>query len=622
MAIHMKRYFLSLWTLFLAAMPLRADDGMWLVTDPAAAGAQAVVSMDFIGTGSVISKDGLLITNHHVAYSDLAELNLLESGFCARTRAEELRIPGKKVEILQRMVDVTDEVEAVKDSLTAAGIRYGSRKLSAIMEKRYETPGLTVSFESMWAGSRDFIAYYKVYDDVRLVLAPPESVAAFGGDEDNWEWPQQKADFTLYRIYENGAPLDSPWHLKVAAGGVKEGDGTVVTGYPGRTHRYSSSFEMGHEIAVQWPLQTRLGARRMEILRKWMDADPEVRRLYADRFFSLSNAQEFYAGELACTKRDGVVARKQARERELAAWIAANPKRQAEWGTLLDDLRDAYASIAEAEAQKVLYRETLIRGTYIAPTLLRMHNAKEDPAAVYAAGAATVDPRVEKELLAFALKEYYSGIDPRYLGKGQRDIRDAFLGDWNACAEWMWDHPEAFADFLTEVKITAFPSTDVTDLRHCYTQAVYEMEISRGTHAYPDANSTLRLSSGKVCALTPRDAVRCSWFTTARGIFEKVDPSRYEFAVPEDFLAVLKDYDGPVDFITDNDITGGNSGSPVMNDRGELVGLAFDGNKESLSSDWCFVPEVTRCVCVDIRYILFILRNYYKSTDLLAEIGA
>ena len=173
---NMKRSLFLVYSLLLAALPLRADDGMWLVTDPAAAGTRAVVSMDFIGTGSVISADGLLITNHHVAYSDLAELKLLENGFCARSRAEELRIPGKKVQILQRMVDVTDEVEAVKDSLTAAGIRYGSRKLSAIMEKRYETPGLTVSFESMWAGSRDYIAYYKVYDDVRLVLAPPESV--------------------------------------------------------------------------------------------------------------------------------------------------------------------------------------------------------------------------------------------------------------------------------------------------------------------------------------------------------------------------------------------------------------------------------------------------------------
>ncbi len=618
----MKQFLFPILTFLLAVIPLRADEGMWLVTDPAAAGARAVVSMDFIGTGSVISRDGLLITNHHVAYSDLAELNLLESGFCARTRDEELRIPGKKVQILQRMLDVTDEVDAVKDSLKREGIRFGGRKLSAIMEKRYQTPGLTVSFESMWAGSRDYIAFYKVYDDVRLVLAPPVSVAAFGGDEDNWEWPQQKADFTLYRIYENGEPLQSPWHLKVALQGTKFGAATTVIGYPGRTHRYSSSFEMGHEITVQWPVSTRLGARRMEILRRWMDADPEVRRLYADRFFSLSNAQEYYAGELACTRRDGVVARKEARERELAAWIADGSSRQAQWGTLLADLREGYAAIARAEALKVLYRETLIRGTYIAPTLLRMQNAREDPDAVYAAGLAQVDPRVEKELLAYALSEYFTGMAPEYVGERQKALCERFGSDWDAMAAALWDDPKAFADFLTEVRITAFPQTDTAPLRQAYTHAVYEMELSRGIHAYPDANSTLRLSTGKVCPLVPRDAVYCSWYTTPRGIFQKADPERHDFAVPEDFLAILKDYNGPVNFITDNDITGGNSGSPVLNEHGELVGLAFDGNKESLSSDWCFVPEVTRCVCVEIRYILFILRHYYQSTDLLSEIGA
>ena len=618
----MRRFLFPVLTFLLAVMPLRADEGMWLVTDPAVAGAQAVVSMDFIGTGSVISRDGLLITNHHVAYSDLAELNLLESGFCARTRAEELRIPGKKVQILQRMVDVTDEVEAVKDSLTRAGIRYGSRKLSAIMEKRYETPGLTVSFESMWAGSRDYIAYYKVYDDVRLVLAPPVSVAAFGGDEDNWEWPQQKADFTLYRIYENGAPLDSPWHLKVAAAGVQEGDATQVIGYPGRTRRYSSSFELEHEMKVRWPLAVRLRGRQMEIIRQGMDADTAVRRKYSDRFFNLSNFQEYQAGELDACRRYGVMAGKQALERELAEWIAADPARTARWGTMLSELERIYRETERMEMLKAVFQETLIRGTMIAPTLMRMHNAGEKAMEVYAKGAAETDPAVEKQLTAYALAEYFRGMDPAYLGAQQKALHQRFGSDWDAFAAYLWEHPLEFSDFLTEVKITAFRTEDVTPVRQEYTRALYQMRLDKGLPQYPDANSTLRISRGKVCPLAPRDAVRCSWFSTARGIFQKADPARHDFAVPADFLSVLRDYDGPVNFITDDDITGGNSGSPVLNGRGELVGLAFDGNKESLSSDVWFVPSVTRCVCVDIRYILFILRRYYQSTDILAEIGA
>ena len=618
----MRKAILTVLFILLAMLPLRADEGMWLVTDPAAAGARAVVSMDFIGTGSIISQDGLLITNHHVAYSDLAALNLLESGFCARTRAEELRIPGKKVQILQRMVDVTDEVEAVKDSLTRAGIRYGSRKLSAIMEKRYETPGLTVSFESMWAGSRDYVAFYKVYDDVRLVLAPPVSVAAFGGDEDNWEWPQQKADFTLYRIYENGAPLDSPWHLKVTAAGVQEGDATQVIGYPGRTRRYSSSFELEHEMKVRWPLAVRLRGRQMEIIRQGMDADTVVRRKYADRFFNLSNFQEYQDGELDACRRYGVMAGKQALERKLAEWIAADPARTARWGSLLSELERIYRETERMERLKAVFQETLIRGTMIAPTLMRMHNAGDHAMAVYEKGAAETDPAVEQQLLAYALSEYFGEMDPAFLGEQQKALQQRFGRDWDAFAAYLWEHPMAFSDFLTEVKITAFRTEDVTPMRQEYTRALYQMRLSQGLPQYPDANSTLRVSRGKVCPLAPRDAVRCSWFSTARGIFQKADPARHDFAVPADFLAVLGDYDGPVNFITDDDITGGNSGSPVLNARGELVGLAFDGNKESLSSDVWFVPSVTRCVCVDIRYILFILCSYYQSTDLLSEIAA
>ena len=609
----MKRFLLLACTYLLAALQLRADEGMWLVTDPAAAGAQAVVSMDFIGTGSIISPEGLLITNHHVAYSDLAGLNLLESGFCARTREEELRIPGKKVQILQRMLDVTEEVDALKDSLTRAGIRFGSRKLSAIMEKRYGTPGLTVSFESMWAGERDYLAFYKVYDDVRLVLAPPVSVAAFGGDEDNWEWPQHKADFTLYRIYENGAPLRSPWHLKVASAGVAEGDATEVIGYPGRTRRYSSSFELEHEMKVRWPLAVRLRGRQMEIIRQGMDADTAVRRKYSDRFFNLSNFQEYQAGELDACRRYGVVAAKRKLEQELAAWIAADPARTARWGNTLPELERIYRESERLEGLKALFQETLIRGTMIAPTLMRMQSAGPAAMEVYAKGAAATDPATEQRLLAYAMSEYFKGMDPAFLGERQEALRRRFGSDWEAFAAWLWERPQEFSDFVTEVRITAFRTEDVVPVRQEYVRALYQMRQDKGQAQYPDANSTLRISRGKVCPLVPRDAVRCNWFSTARGIFEKADPARHDFAAPEDFLRVLKAYDGPVNFITDDDITGGNSGSPVLNARGEMVGLAFDGNKESLSSDVWFVPSVTRCVCVDIRYILFILTHCYHS---------
>jgi len=639
-----RRFFLLLIALLPAALPLRADEGMWLVQAITAVLQQrmeekgleldtkliydaehsegtlcgAVVSMDFIGTGSVVSPDGLVITNHHVAYSDLAALGLLETGFWARSRDEELRIPKKKVQILRQIIDVTEETRAVADSLAAKGIGHGMRKLSFEMEKRYARPGYEAALQSMWAGEKYYLARYEVYDDVRLVAAPPVSVAAFGGDEDNWEWPQHKGDFALYRIYRDGEPLRSPWHLHVSTEGVREGDFTMVLGYPGRTYRYGSSFEMRRLIGTEWPLTTEVRGQQMEILRRWMDADPVIREKYADRFFSLSNVQEMQVGELQCARRFHVAEAREALEAQLDRWIAADPQRKSRWGSLLQDLRDGYAASAEMDAQRLAFRETMIRGSFFAPTVLRMANAPADRKdAIYAAGLSESDARVETELLAASLKAYFRLM--KSPGPKQQALYERFGEDWTAFARYLWDHPEAYAGMLLDVQMASFRGPDLTEPRRGYVQALYAMREDQGIAQYPDANSSLRLSYGKVCSLHPWDAVECSWYTGVRGLFEKNDPSRHDFALPEDFLAALPEYSDPVNFIADLDITGGNSGSPVLDRHGAVVGLAFDGNKESLSSDYYLVADYTRCVCVDIRYVLFILGRYAGLTDIVAE---
>ena len=661
----MKRYLILLSLLFAAGLPGRADEGMWLVQainralqermqerglemDPkliydadVSEGTLcgAIVSMDFIGTGSIISPEGLLITNHHVAHGDLVDLDLVETGFWARTREEEIRIPDKKVQILRRIIDVTDEVPAVQDSLARAGVRFGLRKLTAVMEQRHAVPGMEVAFQAMWSGEKYYIAFYQVYDDVRLVAAPPVSIASFGGDEDNWEWPQQKADFTLYRIYQDGKPLDSPWHLKVATEGLQEGDYAMVLGYPGRTQRYSCSYEVRHLMTVEWPLVVRLRGLQREIIRKWMDADPEIRHRYTEKFFSLTNTLELHEGQLLCCKRYGVVAKKLAQERELADWIAADAERKARWGSLLDDLREGYAAAEDWERQRVRFRETIIRGSTIAPVIMRMANDRAGrKESIYARGMQTADARVEQELLAHSLKEYYTGM--YFIGPGQQGLREMFNDDWDALAAYLWDHPDMYGRYLLEVRMgmlnglenlptdeetgyrpgPAVNNNEMTELRRQYVKAMYEMCEDKGRPQYPDANSSLRLTYGRVCGLVPCDGIRASWFTTVKGIFQKADPDRHDFAVPEDYLTLLKEYKDPVNFITDLDITGGNSGSPVLNARGEVVGLAFDGNKESLASDYYFTEESVRCVCVDIRYVLFILSRYAKLDQLVAEL--
>ena len=614
----LKKVLLSL-SLVLCSLPgARADEGMWLIqsldraleknmkarglklgvreiyNEEAGGLSDAVVSLGFYCTGSMISEDGLLITNHHCAYSQVAALstpdhNYLEDGFWAQNRSQEIPLKGETFYFLRKVLDVTDEVEALRTSLLAEGKPAGSRRLSSLMEKKYrDLYGMEAALQSMWAGSKYYLCLYNTYTDVRLVGAPPVSVAAFGGDEDNWEWPQHKADFALYRSYtDDGEPLHPTRHLKISRKGYKEGDYAMVIGYPGSTQRYASAAQITQDIFVE---------RR----REWEE------------------------GLRACSPDNA---------------------------RLLDQLEAEYTSIAEVEKQKMYYRESLIRSFLMARTLMRMGSVKEveTQQRFLLEGLRGADARLEKEMLAFSVREFLTHMQPKYLKPIHLELKERFGEDFQAMAGWLWEQsclrdmgikPDAevaaqytgpitqdpLYRYIRELSIVELNEDEVlqvplSTLRHQYVQASYLYRQSLGTPQYPDANSTMRLTYGRVLPLEPWDGVRAHWQSTARGLREKYDPARHDFAYPEAFARVLPPPDFPVNFLTDLDITGGNSGSPVLNARGELIGLAFDGNKESLASNYESVPGYNMCVCVDIRYVLWVIRHLGQQTYVLQELG-
>ena len=656
----MKKWLLTI-ALGLCILPgARADEGMWLIqcldraleknmrarglklgvreiyNEEAGGLSDAVVSLGFYCSGSMVSDQGLLITNHHCAYSDVSELstpehNYLEDGFWALSQADEIPLKGKEFFFLRKVLDVTDEVYALQERLRAEGLPFGSRRLSAIMEKKYSDEyGMEAGLQSMWAGEKYYLCLYEKYTDVRLVAAPPVTVAAFGGDEDNWEWPQHKADFALYRIYDsNGQPLHPRRHLAISTKGYGEGSFAMVIGYPGRTSRYAPAAEMEQTINVERPVTNRLRAHQMEIIRKWMDADPAVRMKYADPFFSLSNIAELQEGEVACVHRFGTIQKRRLEEERM-------PEQE-----LLSQLDKEYSGNSALELQKVYYRETLIRGLMISRTLLRMGSAKGDiprQRQLLEQGLAETDPRVEKELLTFSVQEFLSNMDPSLLKPIHRQLLQDFGTDYDAAAEWLWEHSCVSGTFdgnleedplyryirelsIADINRLQVHEADPAQLRRDYVRARYRMLARDGVPQYPDANSTMRLSYGRVSGIEPRDGLYCHWQSTAAGLREKYNPALYDFHYPDSFREVLPPVDFPVNFLTDLDITGGNSGSPVLNGKGELIGLAFDGNKESLASDYEAVEGYNKCVCVDIRYVLWVIRYLGRQQYVLAELG-
>ncbi len=708
----------SLLLLLLVITPSRADEGMWLINlldknlsakmkksglkiDPkviydenTASLSDAVVSLDFGCTGSIISNEGLLITNHHCAYGDIHALstpdkNYLEDGFWAMNRDQEKYIPGKSVFFLRKVVDATDEVKATSDSLKKAGQPSGMRKISSVIEGAHnKKSGMETMLVPMWRGSKYYIFYYEVYTDIRLVGAPPVSIAAYGGDTDNWEWPQHKGDFALYRVYAGkdgkpakysaeNIPLTPKKVLTISAGGVKEGDYTMVMGYPGRTNRYSSSYAVYEKEKITNPVSVKLRKGKLQIMRSFMDQEPSVRLKYADQFFNISNVQELMEGEVINFRRFGVVEIKRAEERELQRWIESDPSRAEKWGTLLKKMEESYAKTEKIAKARKYFQETMVSGQgfiYMGNRTNSLKNAKErdkiDTLRVGSpdhinliknieSGYESCDLRVEKELMNYQLREFLGNVPEEYWGEYITRLYKEFYGDSKLMTNYVFENsiilnPEKFKATVSKdqpidlyindpvsqlsrsARIMEFNTAEtnimkgenIFDMEAYYARLMYQMNEDMGKVQYPDANSTMRLTYGTVGPINPSDGISYSSQSTTQGFFDKYNPDNYEFNIKPEVLQLLKSKDWGrwgengkmyVNFLSDNDITGGNSGSPVMNAKGELIGLAFDGNKESLAGDAWFHPQMNKCVNVDIRYVLWVIEKYAKANHLINE---
>ena len=648
----------------------------------------AIVALDHGScTGSIISQKGLLITNHHCGYEAIAESssvgsNYLIDGFWAMRPEEELPIPGKTVSFLIRMEDVTARVLAQVTPEMDEGDRGMAiqKETDKIIKEAEESTGLEVSVESMFEGNEFYMFVYQTFTDIRMVGAPPSSIGKFGGDTDNWMWPRHTGDFCLLRVYSatNGKPAEfskenipyqPKYFLPISLAGVKEGDFSMILGYPGSTDRYLTSYGIEEKLTQTNPADIKAKWAKMEVMKKYMDADEATRIAYAEDYAYLANFWKKSLQESKSLIRLKVYDDKKKTEDDFQAWVNKDETRKTLYGSVLDDFKTVYQHSAQNRSgEAIVYAGELLMGArilYIAFQTGELTNRfdsadfnemisinKKRAAKFYK----TFNPELEKELLRNMLDLYAKNVEPQYLPDCYNTINKRFKGNTGKYVDHMFahsifaseaklmeflDHPKkktiekdpAFVtanSFIASYMIARLSQMTDDDkfsgARRLYIAGLREMNPE--TTFYPDANSSMRLTYGSVEPYKPADALFADYYTTLQGVMEKEDSTNEEFIVPAKLKELYNKKDfGPyadhgimhVCFLSTQDITGGNSGSPVMNGNGELTGVAFDGNSEAMSSDIKYDVNLQRTICVDIRYVLFVVDKFAGAGYLIDE---
>lgn len=643
----------------------------------------AVISFGGFCTGELISDQGLVLTNHHCGYDAIAgasspEHNYLDNGFWAKDFKQEIPVKGLFATFMIRMEDVSAQIlKELNNQMTNEQRAKKIKEVSDILtEDATKGTKYKAFVRDFYDGNEFYLFVYETYNDVRLVGTPPQSVGKYGGDTDNWIWPRHTGDFSMFRIYagsdnkpadfsDSNVPLKPRHSLPISIKGVKQGDYAMIMGFPGRTNRYLSSYGVEQAISLEQPKIVDVRAKKLEIMKKYMDKDVAVRLHYSSKYAQVANYWKYFIGQTKQLKANHVADKKRKIEADFTKYITG----KAEYSNVLSDLENSYKALNDIIYIKV-YQSEFVRQVDINSVVYYYKMAVDAKnsgnegryngllgaasnlaSEIYAERSMDIELEILEEVLKMYIQDVPAnqqigipasiGIEgvPSFIARvransifASKERFEAFLNDFNL--EKLQQDPlfilikdmdNAYQQAMAHTQIKdAYEKLSVAN--RLFVKAVRDMQPTKVF--YPNANSTMRLTYGNVLDYDPRDAVHYDYVTTLDGMIQKEDPKNPEFVVDPRVkeLWQKKDYgqygsNGKlyVNFLSNNDITGGNSGSPVINAKGELIGTAFDGNWEAMSGDIYFEPNIQRTISCDIRYVLWLVDKCYGATNLINE---